>query len=263
MSGDFVWVGIDYLGESRWPAKLAATGPLDTCGFPKDNYYFYQSLWTREPVLHLFPHWNWEGKEGTNITVTCYTNCDTVELFLNDRSLGVKGYALPRPGMVGQYGNYPPRAKVLQTTADLHLSWDVSYAAGTLRAEGVKGGKVIRIAEVRTTGAPAKIDLAVDRQRIDTSRRDVAHVTVRLLDAEGRVVPTAANDIAFAMRGAGRILGLDNGQPDSHESYQGPNRKAFNGLALAIVQSTGTAGTMTLTASSEGLSSSQISIDAG
>ena len=110
--------------------KLRSSGALDTCGFPKDAYYFYQSRWTTEPVLHLFPHWNWAGREGKVITVTCYTNCDTVELFLNGKSLGVKGYAFPRPGMVGTYGNYPPRAKALQTTADLHLSWDVPFTAG-------------------------------------------------------------------------------------------------------------------------------------
>ena len=142
VSGDFIWTGIDYLGESRWPAKIASSGALDTCGFPKDAYYFYQSRWTAEPVLHLFPHWNWAGKEGKVITVTCYTNCDTVELFLNGKSLGVKGYAFPRPGMVGTYGNYPERAKALQTTADLHLSWDVPFTAGTLTANGMKDGKV-------------------------------------------------------------------------------------------------------------------------
>src|ERR1700723_1400667 len=138
VSGDFIWVGIDYLGESRWPSKLAAAGALDTCGFPKDNYYFYQSIWTNKPVIHLSPHWNWAGREGQVITVTCYTNCDTVELFLNGKSLGVKGYAFPRPGMIRKYGDYPPRAKILQTTADLHLSWDVPYTAGTLSASGVK-----------------------------------------------------------------------------------------------------------------------------
>jgi beta-galactosidase len=261
VSGDFIWVGIDYLGESRWPSKLAVTGPLDTCGFLKDTYYFYQSIWTHEPVLHLFPHWNWTGMEDKNVTVTCYTNCDTVELFLNGKSLGVKGYAFPRPGMVSKYGSYPPRAKALQTTADLHLSWDVPYTAGTLRAEGTKDGKIVLATEVQTTAAQAKLDLMVDRQRIRTTPGDVAHVTVRVLDAQGRMVPTADNEIAFAIHGEGRILGVDNGQPDSHESYQGPNRRAFNGLALAIVQSKGAPGSMTLTASSEGLAPAQIKID--
>ncbi len=252
VSGDFIWTGIDYLGEARWPAKIASSGALDTCGFPKDAYYFYQSRWTTEPVLHLFPHWNWAGREGKVITVTCYTNCDTVELFLNGKSFGVKGYAFPRPGMVGTYGNYPERAKAVQTTADLHLSWDVPFTAGTLTAKGVKDGKLIRTVEIETTGSPAKLGLVVDRPRISREPSDVAHVTVKVLDQEGRVVPTANDEITFAVTGAGRILGVDNGQPDSHESYQGPSRKAFNGLALVVLQPTGAPGTVTLSASCSG-----------
>jgi beta-galactosidase len=263
VSGDFIWTGIDYLGEARWPAKIASSGALDTCGFPKDGYYFYQSRWTTEPVLHLFPHWNWAGREGKVITVTCYTNCDTVELFLNGKSFGVKGYALPRPGMVGRYGNYPERAKAVQTTADLHLSWDVPFTAGTLTAKGVKDGKVIRTVEIETTGSPAKLGLAVDRPRISREPSDVAHVTVKVLDQDGRVVPTANDEITFAVTGAGRILGVDNGQPDSHESYQGPSRKAFNGLALVVLQSTGVPGTVTLSASSPALSPAHVDIEVG
>ncbi len=263
VSGDFIWTGIDYLGEARWPAKIASSGALDTCGFPKDAYYFYQSRWTTEPVLHLFPHWNWAGREGKVITVTCYTNCDTVELFLNGKSFGVKGYAFPRPGMVGTYGNYPERAKAVQTTADLHLSWDVPFTAGTLTAKGVKDGKVIRTVEIETTGSPAKLGLAVDRPRISREPSDVAHVTVEVLDQEGRVVPTANDEITFAVTGPGRILGVDNGQPDSHESYQGPSRKAFNGLALVVLQPTGAPGTVTLSASCRALSPANVDIEAG
>jgi beta-galactosidase len=266
VSGDFIWTGIDYLGESRWPSKLGSSGALDTCGFPKDAYYFYQSRWTGEPVLHLFPHWNWAGREGKVITVACFTNCDTVELFLNGNSLGTKGYAFPRPGMVGKYGNYPPREKALQTTADLHLSWDVPYAAGSLTAHGVKDGKVIRTAEIQTTGSPAKLRMTADRPRISDHSSDVAHVTVQVLDTEDRMVPTADDEITFSLQGAGRILGVDNGQPDSHESYQGNRRRAFNGLALVIVQSTGVQSTgvpgkMTLSASSGSLTPTQIGIE--
>jgi beta-galactosidase len=263
VSGDFIWTGIDYLGEARWPAKIASSGALDTCGFPKDAYYFYQSRWTTEPVLHLFPHWNWTGREGKVITVTCYTNCDTVELFLNGNSLGVKGYAFPRPGMVGTYGKYPERAKAVQTTADLHLSWDVPFAAGTLTAKGVKDGKVIRTAEIETTGRPAKLALVPDRPAISRGPSDVAHVTVKVLDQEGRVVPTANDEITFTLTGAGRILGVDNGQPDSHESYQGPSRRAFHGLALVVVQANGNPGTVRLSASAPALAPAQLDIEVG
>ena len=212
VSGDFIWTGIDYLGESRWPSKIGSSGALDTCGFPKDAYYFYQSRWTAEPVLHLFPHWNWAGREGKIITVTCYTNLDTVELFLNGKSLGTKGMPFLVPAWWAQYGNYPPRAKALQTTADLHLSWDVTYTAGTLTANGMKDGKVMRTVEMQTTDSPAKLALMVDRMRIANRPSDVAHVTVQVLDAKGRIVPTADDGITFAIQGVGRILGVDNGQ---------------------------------------------------
>jgi beta-galactosidase len=262
VSGDFLWVGIDYLGEAHWPNKLAVSGAIDTCGFPKDSYYFYQSIWTKQPVLHLQPHWNWSGKEGKVIPVTCFTNCDTVELFLNGESLGVKGYALPRPGMTGYYGNYPLRAKALRTTADLHLMWDVPYAPGSLTAKGVKDGVTIETVEVHTTGAPAKLSLTADRQRIRTTSDDLSHITVAVQDAQGRIVPTADNAITFTLEGTGRILGVDNGQPDSHEPYKASNRRAFNGLALVLVQSNGRPGQITLSASAPGLVSARIIIEA-
>jgi beta-galactosidase len=163
--------------------------------------------------------------------------------------------------MVGQYGHYPPGTNVLQTTADLHLTWDVPYAPGTLTARGMKDGKAIEAVEVHTTGAPAKLALINDRQRLRPTPDDIAHVTVAVQDAQGRVVPTADNAITFTLAGAGRILGVDNGKPDSHEPYKANSRSAFNGLALALVQSNGRRGQITLSASSPSLASSQITID--
>jgi beta-galactosidase len=260
VAGDFMWTGIDYLGEARWPAKGSSAGVIDMCGFRKDGFYFYQSQWTDKPVLHLFPHWNWKGKEGQFIPVTCYTNCDTVELFLNGKSVGVKGYAFPRLGMEGQYGNYPARGRVLRTTADLHLAWDVPYEPGTLKAVGVKDGKVVATVEVSTAGEPAMIGLSVDRDAIAADRRDVAHIAVQIQDANGRMAPTAGNEVAFALEGEGKIIGLDNGDTLSHEDYQSNRRKAFNGLCLAIVQSTGKPGQIRVTASSPGLKSASVTV---
>jgi beta-galactosidase len=260
VAGDFMWTGIDYLGESRWPAKGASAGVIDTCGFKKDGFYFYQSQWTAQPMLHLFPHWNWKGKEGQFIPVACYTNCDTVELFLNGKSIGLKGYAFPRLGMEGRYGNYPPRARVPHTPADLHLEWDVPYEPGTLRAVGTKDGKVVATTEVATTGEPSAIGLTVDRAEIAADRRDVAHVTVTILDDKGRVVPAANNEVAFELAGEGKVIGVDNGNPQSHEDYRSMRRKAFNGLCLAIVQSTGKSGRIQVTASSPSLQSGKIAI---
>ena len=258
VSGDFFGHTVDYLGESEWPAKNGDGGMLDTCGFEKDGYYFYQSQWTDKIVLHLLPHWNWKGKEGEVIPVLCYTNCDTVELFVNGKSFGVQGYWFPR------LGYWPPpkagRSTIPRTTADLHLTWTVPYQPGTLKAVGIKNGEVVSIVEVATTGEPASIELSADRDAIAADRRDVAHVTVKILDAQGRMVPIADNEVTFEIQGEGKIIGVDNGNPVSHEDYKGSHRKAFNGLCLAIVQSTAKPGQIRLTATSSGLKSSCVTI---
>ena len=260
--GDFMWTGIDYLGEARWPAKASRSGVIDTCGFAKDGFFFYKSLWTKSPVLHLAPHWNWAGSEGQIIPVICFTNCDTVELFLNGKSLGVQGYMFPEMGMEGRYSNFPARDNAIQTTGDLHLAWYVPYQPGSLKAVGTRDGKVILTVEQSTTGAPAAIRLTADRTRIGTQWDDLAHVVVEIVDSEGRVVPTADNEIVFALSGPGRILGLDNGQADSHESYVSDRRKAFAGHALALVQSSGGPGEMKLAASSPSLTGATVTITA-
>jgi beta-galactosidase len=162
--------------------------------------------------------------------------------------------------MEGRYGNYPARARVPRTTADLHLAWDVPYEPGTLKAVGTKDGKVLATVEVSTAGEPAMIGLAVDRDAITADRRDVAHLTVQIQDANGRMAPTASNEVTFEIEGEGRILGLDNGDPQSHEDYRSPRRKAFNGLCLAIVQATGKPGQIKVTASSPGLKASSVTV---
>jgi beta-galactosidase len=262
VAGDFMWTGIDHLGEARWPMKGSSTGVIDSCGFKKDGFYFYQSQWTEKPVLHVFPHWNWEGKEGQIIPVTCYTNCDTVELFLNGRSFGVKGFAFPRSGMEGRYGNYPDRAKVPRTTGDLHLSWDVCYEPGTLKAVGVKEGKVVATVEVSTTGEPTAIGLSADRQVIMADGRSVVHLAVQILDGQGRVVPNADNEVSFELEGTGKLIGVDNGDPKSHEDYRSNRRRAFNGLCLAIVQPTGKPGQIRLRATSPSLKAASVIVAA-
>ena len=258
MCGDHMWAGIDYLGESDWPAKHSSDGVLDTCGFEKDGYYFYQSQWTDKLMLHLFPHWNWKGKEGEVVPVLCYTNCDTVELFVNGKSFGVQGYWFPRVG--DRSPQAVGRSTAPRTTSDLHLTWTVPYQPGTLKAVGTKDGKVVAEVEVTTAGEPAAIELSVDRDAIAADRRDVAHFTVKILDAQGRVVPVADNEVAFEIQGEGKIIGLDNGNPVSHEDFKGSRRKAFNGLCLAIVQATAKPGRIQLTATSPGLKSSSVAI---
>jgi beta-galactosidase len=255
-TGDHLWSGYDYVRESGWPTT--PSGVLDSCGFPKDGYFFCQSQWTDKPMLHLFPHWNWKGREGKVIPVLCYTNCDTVELFVNGESYGVQGYWFPRMGY------WPPqregRSTAPRTTSDLHLAWTVPYEPGTLKAVGVKDGRVVLEVEVATTGEPAAIDLSVDRDAIAADRRDVAHFTVKILDAQGRVVPLADNEVTFEMQGEGKLIGVDSGNPESREDFKSRSRKAFHGLCLAIVQSTAKPGRIQVTATSPGLKSSSVAI---
>lgn len=257
--GDFMWTGIDYLGEAYWPEKSASFGVLDLCGFPKDGFYFYQSQWTKNPMIHLFPHWNWKGREGQVIPVLCYTNCDAVELFLNGKSFGEKRMEFPRQGNSGGWNSYD-KPQVHPTTADLHLAWDVPYQAGVLKAVGKKDGKVVYTEEIRTTGQPAALQLQVDLDTISASGMDAANITVKVIDSKGTVVPTADNLIQFVIEGQGKIIGVDNGNPVDHDSYKSNKRKAFNGLCLAVVQSTEKPGKITLTAKSDGLKSASIEI---
>jgi len=249
--GDFMWTGIDYLGEAGWPNKNSSSGVIDLCGFPKDGFYFYQSQWTKKPMVHILPHWNWAGSEGRVISVIAYSNCDTVELFLNGKSFGAKSYVFPQQGHSKSWNGYT-RPYVAPTTSDLHLSWDVPYEPGTLKAVGRKNGKIIS-EEVRTTSKPAAIRLSADRKNINADAHDIANVKVEIVDENGFVVPTASNTIEFKIEGEGILLGTDNGNPQDKTQMKSRQRDAFNGLALAVVQSTEKSGSIRLTAVSEGL----------
>ncbi|MGA2977623.1 MAG: glycoside hydrolase family 2 TIM barrel-domain containing protein [Spirochaetia bacterium] len=258
VAGDFMWTGVDYLGESRWPLRVAASGVVDTCGFVKDGYFLYQSVWTRKPVLHLFPHWN-HSQAGKIIQVFCFTNCDEVELFLNARSFGKKHLQFPRQGMSERWAHYD-RPYVHPTTADLHLTWDVPFEPGVLSAAGRRNGEPCCRAELRTTGDPASVLLEPDKVILRANRRDVAHVIVRIADAAGYTVPLAGNRVHLEVEGEARLIGFDNGKPDDHTDYRSKERAAFNGLCLAIVRATGAPGPVRITASSPGLSSGQCKI---
>lgn len=249
-AGDFMWTGIDYLGETFWPGKGAAAGAIDITGFPKDAYYLYQSLWTTAPVLQLLPHWNWPGREGQVIPVIAFTNCDRVELFLNGRSLGEKRLEFPRQGTSGAWNRYE-RTPVNPTTLDLHLTWDVPYAPGVLRAIGTRNGETACEAEVRTAGAPAALRLRADRDTIAADPRDVAHVTFEIVDDGGTVVPTADAELRFTVEG-GSILALDNGDLRDHSPYRSDRKRAFKGKGLVILRA-GQPGTLRVTARAEGL----------
>lgn len=232
LGGGFVWAAFDYKGEPRpfgWPVINCHYGFMDICGFPKDSYYYYKAWWTQEPVLHLFPHWNWAGKEGQEIPVWVHSNCDEVELFLNGVSLGK------------------------QTVTPLrHLEWKVKYSPGQLVAKGTRKGTPIE-ATRETTGAPAAIRLTADRAQLHADNADLAVVTVEALDAQGRPVPTASDKIRFTLTGPAKLIGVGNGDPSCHEPDKASERSLFNGLAQVLVQVTHDAGDITLTAESDGL----------
>jgi beta-galactosidase len=255
--GYFMWTGIDYLGEARWPSKGASSGVLDTCAFPKDGYYFYQSQWTTAPMVHVLPNWNYPGEKGAIVPVIVYSNCREVELQVNGKSFGTKSLVFPRPGSTRTWNDRVPTG----TTADLHLAWDVPYEAGLVRAVGRRDGKIVAQEEIRTAGAPAAIALKCDKGVLKSSTRGIAQIELRIVDAEGNVVPTANELITFDVQGPAKILGVDNGNPSSHDSYQSGTHAAFNGLALAIVQAGKTSGHVSVTASAEGLKSAIAEFD--
>jgi len=251
-AGDFMWTGVDYLGEAFWPRKSSTSGVLDLVGFPDDGYWFYRSRWTDAPMIHLFPHWSWPGREGQSIPVLAYTNCDAVDLYLNGRFIGERGLEFPRQGTSGGWNRYD-RPRIFPTTADLHLAWDVPYEPGVLRAVGKRNGVVVATEEVRTAGRPAALRLSVDRDTIRSGVRDVAHVTVEVVDEHGVVVPASDASVEVSLTGPARVLALGNGDPTDHTTYGLPRRSAFHGLLLAMVQSLDRTGTVHVTARTGGL----------
>jgi beta-galactosidase len=209
-------------------------------------------------VLHLFPHWNWPGREGQVIPVLAYTNCNSVELFLNGRSLGEKRLEFPAQGTSGGWNSYA-QPIVNATTSDLHLSWDVPYAPGVLRAVGKRrDGASCGEDLVRTAGAPAAIRLAADRDTIAAAPGDVAHVTFEIVDSAGTVVPTAGDLVRFTVTG-GSIVALDNANLQDHDPYRAEQRHAFNGRGLAILRAV-QPGPMRLSASADGLRDASVTI---
>jgi beta-galactosidase len=240
LSGMFIWTGFDYIGEPTpypWPARSSYFGIIDLAGFPKDVYYMYQSEWTNTPVLHLLPHWNWQPGKTVDVWAY-YNNADEVELYLNGKSLGVK------------------RKK----GDDLHVVWPVKFEQGTLKAVSRKAGKTVLTTEVKTASAAAKIELVADRKTIDADGKDLSFITVKVLDKDGNLVPNADNRINFKINGDAFIAGVDNGDPTNLDPFKADYRKAFHGLALAIVQAQQKAGTVVFTATADGLSPASISI---
>jgi beta-galactosidase len=241
MAGMFIWSGFDFLGEPvpyPWPARSSYYGIIDLCGFPKDAYYLYQSEWTTQPVLHIFPHWNWEPDKMVDVWAY-YNNADEVELFLNDKSLGIRK----------KQGD------------QMHIMWRVPFQPGTLKAVSRKNGQTVLTKEIKTAGNPARIELVVDRNTIKADSVDLSFVTVKITDKDGNLVPNADNLIHFKISGEGFIAGVDNGYQASMEPFKANYRKAFKGMCLVIIQSNGKPGKITLEASADALKAASLNIN--
>jgi beta-galactosidase len=232
LAGGFAWTGFDYRGEPTpygWPSINSQFGIVDMCGFPKDYFYYYKAWWRKEPALHLFPHWNWEGREGDEIPVWVYSNLDEVELLVNGKSLGSQ--KVPHLG---------------------HVEWKVRYEPGNIEARGSKDDKVVLTEKRETTGGSAQIRLTAHRTEIDADGEDAAVLKVEVLDKQGRVVPTADDRIAFTISGSGKLIGVGNGDPNCLESNKEPKRSVFNGLAQLIVQAAKRPGEIHIEARKDG-----------
>ncbi len=242
-AGSFVWTGFDYRGEPSpysWPCINSHFGIMDVCGFPKNNFYYYQAWWSSEDVIHLAPHWNWA--EGQKVSVWCQTNCDSVELFLDGNSLGRK-----------------------TVNPNSHLAWEVDFRPGRLEARGWRKGKDFA-RMVETAGKTSRIRLFPDRSTIEADREDVCIVNVAAFDRGGREDFLADNLIKFELEGVGRIIGVGNGNPSSHEKDKCASnawqRRLFNGKCQILIQSGGTPGSITLRATSDGLEPASITVKA-
>lgn len=242
--GHFVWTGFDYLGEptewNKYPAKSSYFGIVDTCGFPKDIYFMYQSMWDSRPMIHILPHWT---HESGNIDVWLYSNCASVELFLNGVSLGKK--ALSQRGTKNQY------------------AYTVPYAAGTLVANGYDASGNLIAQDIQyTAGAPAKLALSSDKTAVSTASDDLVYITCDVQDKNGTLCPSADNSVTFTVVG-GTIIGTDNGHGANVEKLSGSTHAAFSGKCLCVVKHDGASGAMKITATANGLTAGTISVTKG
>jgi len=229
MCGEFVWTGFDYLGEptpynDHWPSRSAYFGIVDLCGIPKDRFYLYRSHWRPGvETLHILPHWNWEGREGEITPVHCYTSYDAAELFLNGTSLGKR-----RKDPDSRFDRY-------------RLRWsDVRYEPGTLRVVALDGeGNPVAETEMKTAGAPARLEIRPDRTSIRAEDKELAFLAVRIVDEHGTLCPLADDEIRFTVEGAGRIVAVGNGDATSLESFVADRRRAFHGQCMLIIGASG------------------------
>lgn len=280
VAGEYVWTGFDYIGEptpwnGTYPGEQPTTnfktnpknsyfGIIDTAGFPKDSYYFYQSQWNdKVNTLHVLPTWNKDSiaLEGGKAEVVVYSDAAEVDLQLNGKSLGRKKFTEKKTGNGYTYQTVDGK----DGHQNLYMTWEVPYQEGTLEAiaydkNGNKIEKTQGRSVVKTTGKKANLSAKVDRDKITADGKDLAYVEVDVTDAEGNIVPNAEDRVTFKVEGNGELVGVDNGSSPDHDSYKANNKRAFSGKVLAIVRATKEAGSFTVTASADGLKSSKVTV---
>jgi beta-galactosidase len=273
--GEFMWTGFDYLGEPTpyggkdnlthgnwnvdWPSRSSYFGAVDLAGFPKDRFYLYQSRWTSAPMVHLLPHWNWEGSSVKEIPVYCYTNCHEAELFVNGKSYGRKKMGVDKTIVPVSFNAWKNRSKDFESP--YRLSWNVTYEKGEIKVVAYKNGKEAATKTIRTAKNPYQIKLMPDRNNIKADGEDLCFVTVKIEDEAGIFCPFADNKIDFKITGPATIAAVDNGNAASIEPFQANYRKAFNGLCLLVIKSKkGQKGEVKIEASSPGLKTSVITL---
>lgn len=270
--GEFIWTGFDYIGEPTpyggrdnsthgywnddWPSHSSYFAPVDLCGFPKDRYYLYQSQWTEEPMVHVLPHWNWEGMEGKTIPVFAYTNCDEVELFINGKSYGKKVKGKDLTEIPAEFHTFPKGTYKTK----YRLSWEVPYQPGSVKVVAYKDGKATVEKEIKTAGKPAKVVVEADRSEITADGLDLSFLTVKVMDENGNLCPHADNLVEFEITGTGTLAGVANGNQRDLSSFQEPKQKAFSGMCLAVIKSTTEIGEITVKATSFGLEGAEVKI---
>ena len=276
--GEFIWTGFDYLGEptpyggrdnstngywnGHWPARSSYFGAVDLAGFPKDRFYLYQSQWTKEPMVHLLPHWNWEGREDESIPVFVYTNAEEVELFLNGKSLGKKVKGKDKTPIPINFIDWEGGRYKGDFLSPYRLMWKVPYQKGKLSVKAYDKSKLVAQAERITAGNPAKIRLIPDRSNIKANKDDLSFITVEVTDEQGNICPNASNNIHFEVSGVGVIAAVGNGNAASTASFQSNQRKAFQGKCLLVIKSIDKSGEINIKASAKGLTSESLMISA-
>jgi beta-galactosidase len=274
--GEFIWTGFDYLGEPTpyggkdnstngywngdWPARSSYFGAVDLCGLPKDRFYLYQSQWTSAPMVHVLPHWNWEGKEGEIIPVVAYTNAEEVELIVNGKSLGRKRKGIDKMPIPINFIDWEGGRYKGNHMSPFRLMWEVPYQPGSLKVVAYNNDVEVAEKHINTAGKPAKIELIPDREVLESDGQDISFITVRITDKYGNICPNADHLVDFSVSDLGIIAAVGNGDPASTAPFQSNQRKAFNGLCMLMVKTTKETGTIDVHATSDALQKASVSL---